>query len=120
MLETYLRLNFNTTASEASAKGLSSSSLSAGEFRLEFRLPDVYGVYTFQVDYKRSGLTYLLEKDIYPVKPFRHNEYVRFVFQAYPYYINVWILLFISAVVIPFIWIATSENQAIEDKKKLQ
>lgn len=49
-------------------------------------LADVYGVFTFKVDYKRRGLSYITEKVVVPIHPFRHNEYPRFITAAYPYY----------------------------------
>ncbi|KAK3033842.1 hypothetical protein RJ639_034260 [Escallonia herrerae] len=49
-------------------------------------VPDVYGVFQFKVEYQRLGYTSLsLSKQI-PVRPFRHNEYERFITTAFPYY----------------------------------
>ncbi|KAG0479329.1 hypothetical protein HPP92_010187 [Vanilla planifolia] len=51
-----------------------------------FKVPDVYGVFQFKVEYQRLGYTSLsLSKQI-PVRPFRHNEYERFIPAAFPYY----------------------------------
>lgn len=54
------------------------------------RLPDQYGVFTFQVDYRRVGYSYLLVKDVVPIVPFKHNEYPRFLSAAMPYYVSTW------------------------------
>lgn len=57
-----------------------------GLFYTAFKVPDVYGVFQFKVEYNRLGYTSLsLSKQI-PVRPFRHNEYERFIPTAYPYY----------------------------------
>lgn len=57
-----------------------------GLFFTAFKVPDVYGVFQFKVEYQRLGYTSLsLSKQI-PVRPFRHNEYERFIPTAYPYY----------------------------------
>eukprot|EP00262_Sarcandra_glabra_P002092 TRINITY_DN12348_c0_g1_i1.p1 TRINITY_DN12348_c0_g1~~TRINITY_DN12348_c0_g1_i1.p1 ORF type:complete len:436 (-),score=61.57 TRINITY_DN12348_c0_g1_i1:475-1782(-) len=57
-----------------------------GLYSTSFRVPDVYGVFQFKVEYQRVGYTSLsLAKQI-PVRPFRHNEYERFIPAAYPYY----------------------------------
>ncbi|XP_073286718.1 dolichyl-diphosphooligosaccharide--protein glycosyltransferase 48 kDa subunit-like [Primulina huaijiensis] len=57
-----------------------------GLYHSSFRVPDVYGVFQFKVEYQRLGYTSLsLSKQI-PVRPFRHNEYERFIPAAYPYY----------------------------------
>ncbi|XWS45370.1 hypothetical protein CRYUN_Cryun15aG0131000 [Craigia yunnanensis] len=57
-----------------------------GLYDASFKVPDVYGVFQFKVDYHRLGYTSLsLSKQI-PVRPFRHNEYERFITTAFPYY----------------------------------
>ncbi|KAJ0982660.1 hypothetical protein J5N97_010915 [Dioscorea zingiberensis] len=57
-----------------------------GLYLTSFKVPDVYGVFQFKVEYQRLGYTSLsLSKQI-PVRPFRHNEYERFITAAYPYY----------------------------------
>ncbi|KAL2927491.1 Dolichyl-diphosphooligosaccharide--protein glycosyltransferase 48 kDa subunit [Bienertia sinuspersici] len=57
-----------------------------GLYYTSFKVPDVYGVFQFKVEYHRLGYTSLsLSKQI-PVRPFRHNEFERFITAAYPYY----------------------------------
>ncbi|XAR57870.1 Dolichyl-diphosphooligosaccharide--protein glycotransferase [Bertholletia excelsa] len=57
-----------------------------GLYHTSFKVPDVYGVFQFKVEYQRLGYTSLsLAKQI-PVRPFRHNEYERFITTAFPYY----------------------------------
>ncbi|GKA12979.1 retrovirus-related pol polyprotein from transposon TNT 1-94 [Tanacetum coccineum] len=57
-----------------------------GLYLASFKVPDVYGVFQFKVEYQRLGYTSLsLAKQI-PVRPFRHNEYERFILTAFPYY----------------------------------
>lgn len=57
-----------------------------GKFYTAFKVPDVYGVFQFKIEYQRLGYTSLsLSKQI-PVRPYRHNEYERFIPAAYPYY----------------------------------
>ncbi|XP_010465067.1 PREDICTED: dolichyl-diphosphooligosaccharide--protein glycosyltransferase 48 kDa subunit isoform X1 [Camelina sativa] len=57
-----------------------------GLFHTSFKVPDVYGVFQFKVEYEKLGYTTLsLSKQI-PVRPYRHNEYERFIPTAYPYY----------------------------------
>jgi len=57
-----------------------------GKFSSTFILPDVYGVFTFKVEYSRKGLSNVNSILRIPVRPFRHNEYERFIESAYPYY----------------------------------
>ncbi|KAK6946206.1 Dolichyl-diphosphooligosaccharide--protein glycosyltransferase 48kDa subunit [Dillenia turbinata] len=62
------------------------SSDGKGLYSTAFKVPDVYGVFQFKVEYQRLGYTTLsLSKQI-PVRPFRHNEYERFITAAFPYY----------------------------------
>ncbi|XP_065857635.1 dolichyl-diphosphooligosaccharide--protein glycosyltransferase 48 kDa subunit-like [Euphorbia lathyris] len=57
-----------------------------GKYYTAFKVPDVYGVFQFKIEYQRLGYTSLsLSKQI-PVRPYRHNEYERFIPAAYPYY----------------------------------
>ncbi|GKV26564.1 hypothetical protein SLEP1_g35845 [Rubroshorea leprosula] len=57
-----------------------------GLYSTAFKVPDVYGVFQFKVEYQRLGYTSLsLAKQI-PVRPYRHNEYERFIPAAFPYY----------------------------------
>lgn len=59
-----------------------------GKFTTTFKVPDVYGIFTFKVEYHRKGYGYLDSIERIPVRPFRHNEYERFIFSAYPYYVS--------------------------------
>jgi len=57
-----------------------------GRYTASFKLPDVYGVFTFKVEYVRQGYGFLTDITRTPVRPFRHNEYERFIGSAFPYY----------------------------------
>jgi oligosaccharyltransferase complex subunit beta len=72
MLDPYVRLNVPHVTN--------------GVHSLTFTAPDVYGVFTFQIDYKRFGYSHLSISQIHPVRPYKHNEYERFLEAAYPYY----------------------------------
>ncbi|PON31848.1 Dolichyl-diphosphooligosaccharide--protein glycosyltransferase 48 kDa subunit [Parasponia andersonii] len=57
-----------------------------GLYYTSFKVPDIYGVFQFKVEYQKLGYTTLsLSKQI-PVRPFKHNEYERFITTAFPYY----------------------------------
>jgi len=58
----------------------------SGKFSATFTLPDVYGVFSFKVNYHQIGYTSLSLKTIQSVRPFRHDEYERFIQTAFPYY----------------------------------
>lgn len=89
---------------------------SGGKYSVQFKLPDVYGVFQFKVDYNRLGYTHLYSSTqvsvgewISPsprmrgcprlldckscsvpcqvsVRPLQHTQYERFIPSAYPYY----------------------------------
>ncbi|GIY67565.1 dolichyl-diphosphooligosaccharide--protein glycosyltransferase 48 kDa subunit [Caerostris darwini] len=60
----------------------------------EFKLPDVYGVYKFKVDYNRMGYTHLFETTQVSVRPLQHTQYERFIPSAYPYYLSSFSMMF--------------------------
>jgi oligosaccharyltransferase complex subunit beta len=59
---------------------------SNGKYSVKFKVPDVYGVYKFLVDYNRMGLTHLYSVTQVSVRPFEHTQFERFIPSAYPYY----------------------------------
>jgi len=54
----------------------------------DFKLPDVYGVFQFKVNYARLGYTSISHSVQVSVRPLRHNQYERFITTAYPYYFS--------------------------------
>lgn len=57
-----------------------------GVFSVTFKAPDVYGIFTFKVDYFRKGYGSFTSITRTPVRPYRHTQYERFIDAAYPYY----------------------------------
>ncbi|VVC96630.1 unnamed protein product [Leptidea sinapis] len=53
-----------------------------------FKVPDVWGVYQFKVDYDRVGYTRLYHSTQVSVRPLQHTQYERFIPSAYPYYVS--------------------------------
>ena len=71
-------------------------------FFIEFKLPDVYGVFQFKVEYSRIGYTYLFSTTQVSVRPFEHSQYERFIPSAFPYYASAFSMmigLFIFSIV---------------------
>ena len=58
----------------------------SGVYTVQFKLPDVYGVFKFKVDYDRVGYTHLFSSTQVSVRPKTHTQYERFIVSAYPYY----------------------------------
>lgn len=72
MLDPYVRKNL--TADEH------------GKFQAIFTAPDSYGIFKFRVLYRRPGYSVLHAETKVSLRPFKHDEYERFIFSAYPYY----------------------------------
>ncbi|ORX58800.1 Dolichyl-diphosphooligosaccharide-protein glycosyltransferase 48kDa subunit [Hesseltinella vesiculosa] len=88
-----------------------------GRFAANVKLPDVYGVFTFKVNYKRPGWTYLLAEDVVAIRPFRHNEYPRFLSAAYPYYASVGSMI-AGFLVFSLVWLSTWGIRAKSQSQK--
>ena len=57
---------------------------------VDFVAPDRHGMFKFRVDYKRRGVSFLHIEDVVSVRPFRHDEYPRYITAAWPYYATSW------------------------------
>ena len=51
-----------------------------------FTAPDNYGIFKFRVLYRRPGYSIIHVEVPVSVRPYKHNEYDRYLFTAYPYY----------------------------------
>lgn len=65
-----------------------------GKYTATFKIPDVYGVYQFKIDYNRIGYTRLYSTTQVSVRPLEHTQYERFILSAYPYYISAFSMMF--------------------------
>ena len=68
------------------AAASNSSGAVQGTFSAHFKAPDVYGVFKFVIEHKRLGYSSIELSLQIPVRPFRHDEFERFLSPAYPYY----------------------------------
>lgn len=57
-----------------------------GHFSVTFEAPDQYGIFLFRVMYRRLGLSTLFSTTQVSLRPYKHNEYERFIPAAFPYY----------------------------------
>lgn len=62
--------------------------IGGGKYEARFKIPDVYGVYQFKIDYIRVGFTHLYNTTQVSVRPLQHTQYERFIPSAYPYYVS--------------------------------
>mmetsp|Transcript_13567 Transcript_13567/g.39116 ORF Transcript_13567/g.39116 Transcript_13567/m.39116 type:complete len:179 (+) Transcript_13567:994-1530(+) len=73
MLDPYLRLFLDNKAS-------------SGTFTTNFKAPDHWGVFKFVIDHRRQGYTFLHIEEQAPLRNFKHDDYARFIWCAFPYY----------------------------------
>ena len=57
-----------------------------GHFTVTFQSPDSYGIFKFRVLYRRIGYSVIDLATQVSLRPFKHNEYERFISAAFPYY----------------------------------
>jgi len=95
-------------------------------------MPDVYGIYQFRVIYKREAVTSIKMSDKIALRPFKHNEYERFIvsgakfsffcfqfdfflflFSAYPYYSSAFCMM-IGFFVFSTIFFFTKEEKRVD------
>lgn len=74
MLDPYQRLTLQFLGPTAANH---EQALDSNAFFANFTVPDQHGMFTFELDYKRVGLSYLLDKRIVAVRHLANDEYKR-------------------------------------------
>ena len=67
---------------------------SRGLYIANFTAPDDYGIFKFRVLYRRQGYSVLHAETQVSIRPFKHNEYERFIPTAFPYYASSFAMMF--------------------------
>lgn len=80
-------------------------------FATSFQVPDRHGVFTFDLNFKRQGLSFVEKKDTAPVRPFNHDEYPRFLSSSWPYITGAFSTVG-GFLVFVFIWLTVREEPA--------
>lgn len=81
-----------------------------GVYEAVFKVPDVWGVYQFKVDYDRVGYTRLYHSTQVSVRPLQHTQYERFIPSAYPYYVSSFSMM-IGVFLFSFVFLYYKEDQ---------
>ena len=104
MMDPYVRVNLTRTVCDNSSNSCPiSSDQSSSYYTTEFTVPDKYGIFKFRFAYRRHGFSVLHYEEEISIRPFKHDEYERFIPAAYPYYLSVFAL--ISAFCVTIIYI---------------
>ncbi|XP_038215633.1 dolichyl-diphosphooligosaccharide--protein glycosyltransferase 48 kDa subunit [Zerene cesonia] len=80
-----------------------------GVYEAIFKVPDVWGVYQFKVDYDRIGYTRLYHSTQVSVRPLQHTQYERFIPSAYPYYVSAFSMM-IGVFLFSFVFLYYKED----------
>ncbi|KAL4714110.1 hypothetical protein ACJJTC_008464 [Scirpophaga incertulas] len=80
-----------------------------GVYEAIFKVPDVWGVYQFKVDYDRVGFTRLYHSTQVSVRPLQHTQYERFIPSAYPYYVSAFSMM-IGVFLFSFVFLYYKED----------
>ncbi|KDN47994.1 Dolichyl-diphosphooligosaccharide-protein glycosyltransferase 48kDa subunit [Tilletiaria anomala UBC 951] len=85
MLDPYVTTKLSAAAPQTIVSSGQTQTNATTRYSASFRMPDRHGVFTFHVDWKRQGWSYIKTRDTAPVRPFNHDEHPRFLSAAYPY-----------------------------------
>lgn len=88
-----------------------------GRYQARFKIPDVYGVFQFKVNYDRVGYTHLQSATQVSVRPLMHTEYERFIPSAFPYYVSSFSMMF-GVFVFAFVFLHYREDGVTGGGKK--
>lgn len=75
MLDPYQRLNMKSLGPASSLEN--SDVKDTQVYSVNFTIPDHHGMFTFELDYKRHGLSYLVDKRVVAVRHLANDEYKR-------------------------------------------
>lgn len=111
MIDPYYRLNLVPAKSDEVTQWYTSE---------EFRLPDHHGVFTFQVDYKRPGITFISASDVKAIRHLAHDEYPRSweITNAGVYLSGIFAVIFAWIVFVIFFVSTSRVNKNINVEKK--
>lgn len=87
----------------------------SGIFSVQFKLPDVYGVFKFKVDYDRIGYTHLFSSTQVSVRPKQHTQYERFIVSAYPYYASAFSMM-IGICIFSVVFLHHKDDKKVKDE----
>jgi len=85
----------------------------SNKYVAKFKLPDVYGVYQFKINYARLGYSFLNTAHQVSVRPLQHTQYERFILSAYPYYTSAFSMM-VGLFVFSLFFLYHSDKKKVE------
>ncbi|OQR92981.1 dolichyl-diphosphooligosaccharide-protein glycosyltransferase 48kD subunit [Achlya hypogyna] len=80
-----------------------------GHFSVTFTAPDVYGIFQFRVMYRRVGYSTLHFTTQVSLRPYKHDEYERFIPAAFPYYASAFSMM-AGVLIFSIVFLMTPRN----------
>lgn len=120
MLDPYITTNLTAGQPQSKTEVLESVSKTSSRvtrYSTTFQLPDRHGVYTFVVDWKRHGWSYIHTRDTSPVRPYNHDEYPRGLHSAWPYVAGATSTM-LAFVIFTYFWISTQDDETSQEKQQ--
>lgn len=118
MLDPYVTTNLTASQPQSTIETLtkSTSSPRSQRYSTTFQLPDRHGVYTFIVDWKRHGWSYIHTRDTSPVRPYNHDEHPRGLHSAWPYVVGATSTM-VAFLAFACLWACSQEQEDAADGK---
>ena len=86
---------------------------SKGRFSVTIQAPDAYGIFKFRVMYRRVGLSTITLNTQVSLRPYKHDEYERFILSAFPYYASSFSMM-IGVFIITVLFLVTDKKKKKE------
>lgn len=111
MIDPYYRLNLTPSRREGVFQWYTTG---------DFRLPDHHGVFTFQVDYKRPGLSFASVSDVKAIRHLAHDEYPRSwdITNARVYLAGIFAVIFAWVIFVIFFAATSKTTKNVNSEKK--
>eukprot|EP01023_Acetabularia_acetabulum_P058844 TRINITY_DN7002_c0_g1_i5.p1 TRINITY_DN7002_c0_g1~~TRINITY_DN7002_c0_g1_i5.p1 ORF type:complete len:447 (-),score=52.58 TRINITY_DN7002_c0_g1_i5:584-1924(-) len=87
-----------------------------GTYSAILTVPDVYGAFKFVIEHRALGYTYITLVQHQSVRPYRHDQFERFIVAAYPYYAST-IAMMLAFFILSIFFLYHREDKIIAKNK---
>eukprot|EP01026_Neomeris_dumetosa_P084806 TRINITY_DN9987_c1_g1_i3.p1 TRINITY_DN9987_c1_g1~~TRINITY_DN9987_c1_g1_i3.p1 ORF type:complete len:498 (-),score=44.70 TRINITY_DN9987_c1_g1_i3:278-1591(-) len=87
-----------------------------GTFSAQLTVPDVYGAFKFTMDHHALGYTYVTLVKHQSVRPYRHDQFERFIVAAFPYYAST-VAMMAAFFFLSIFFLYHREEKSVQKKK---
>ena len=87
-----------------------------GTFIFNSQAPQKEGIYQFKIIYKKPGYNFVTLAERVTIRPYKHDQFERFLFVAYPYFFSVWSTIIAAfAFVVIYLYSSWEESKQKDD-----